>query len=78
MKQTTLIFGILLLVLGLAILGYEGYTTISTKHDTVVVPDGQSSAGSKTTLPLRPIAGGMSFVCGFVLILVSIKKTVKT
>ena len=75
MKQTTLIFGILLLVLGLATLGYEGYTTFSTKQSTVIVPDGQNSAGTKTTVPLRPIAGGLSLICGFVLILVSNKKT---
>lgn len=75
MKTTTLIFGIVLLVLGLATLGYEGYSTFSTKESTAIVTDGQTSAGTKTTVPLRPIAGGLALICGFVLILVSNKKT---
>jgi len=75
MKATTLIVGIFLVVLGLATLGYEGYTTFSTKESTVSVPDGQTSAGTKTTVPLRPIAGGLALICGFVLILVSNKKS---
>lgn len=77
MKQTTLIIGILLMLLGLATLGYEGYVTFSTNQSTVAVTDGQNSAGTKTTLPLRPIAGGLSLVCGFVLVLVSNKKSVR-
>lgn len=75
MKQTTLIVGILLLLLGLATLGYEGYTSFSSKQSTVTVPLGETTAGSKTTIPLRPIAGGVALVCGFVLILVSNKKS---
>lgn len=78
MKQTTLIFGILLLVVGLATLGYEGYSTFSTKQSTAIVTDGQTSAGTKTTIPLRPIAGGLALISGFVLILVSNKKTVNS
>jgi uncharacterized membrane protein len=76
LKTTTLIFGILLVVLGLATLGYSGYTTFSTSENTVSVPDGQVTAGSKTTVPLRPIAGGLALILGFVLIVVSNKKPV--
>jgi len=74
MKATTLIFGIVLIVLGLAALGYEGYSSFSTKESTVSVPDGQATSGTKTTIPLRPIAGGLALACGFVLVLVSNKK----
>lgn len=75
MKQTTLIVGILLLLLGLATLGYEGYSTFSTKQNTTIALGGENSAGTKTTIPLRPIAGGLSLICGFILIVVSNKKT---
>ena len=74
MKMTTLIVGIVLLMLGLATLGYEGYSTFSTNESTVSVPVGEASAGTRTTIPLRPIAGGLALVAGFVLILVSNKK----
>jgi drug/metabolite transporter (DMT)-like permease len=74
MKATTLIVGIVLIVLGLATLGYEGFSSFSTKESTVSVPDGQTTAGSKTTIPLRPIAAGLALACGFVLVLVSNKK----
>lgn len=75
MKTTTLIFGILLVVLGLATLGYSGYTTFSTNESTVSVPEGQVTAGTKTTVPVRPIAGGLALILGFVLIVVSNKKS---
>jgi len=74
MKKTTLIFGIVLIVLGLASLGYEGYSSFSTKESTVSASDGQATAGTRTTIPLRPIAGGLALACGFVLVLVSNKK----
>jgi hypothetical protein len=78
MKTTTLIVGILLLLLGIGSLGYEGYITFSSKESTINVTDGQTTAGTRTTVPLRPIAGGLAAVCGFVLILVSNKKSAST
>lgn len=78
MKQTTLIVGILLIVLGVATLGYEGFT-LTTKEKVVDV--GTEDAGSievatnkKTTIPLRPIMGGLALVAGVILVIVSNKK----
>ena len=71
MKTTTLIIGILLLLLGLATLAYEGYVTFSTNEGINPELSGQIT---KTTIPLRPITGVLAAICGFVLILVSNKK----
>jgi hypothetical protein len=76
MKTATLVVGILLLVLGLVTLAYEGYITFSSSSSTVSALDGQSS--TKTTLPLRPIAAVLSAVSGFILILVSNKRSART
>lgn len=71
MKTTTLIVGILLLLVGLATLAYEGYLTFSTNASTTIE---QGAQVTRTTVPLRPITGVLAAICGFVLILVSNKK----
>lgn len=72
MKRTLNVVGIILIIVGILALFYEGYTY--TKHEKVAqVGDVQVTADTKETVYFSPIWGGLSLVAGVVLVVVARK-----
>jgi len=66
--KTSMIVGILLIVLGIVALGYEGIT-YTTREKVVDIGPLQASVEKKKTIPLSPVLGGAALVGGIVLVL---------
>lgn len=67
------IVGVVLLVLGLGALAYQGITY--TSRETIVdIGPLEATAVQKKTLPLPPVLGGGLAVAGVVLLLVGVRK----
>lgn len=72
MKPMTLA-GVVLLVLGLAALAYQGFTY--TSRETVIdVGPIHATADKEKTVPIPPIAGGAAVVAGVVLLIAGQRK----
>ena len=72
MKPMTLA-GVVLLVLGLVALAYQGFTY--TSRETVVdLGPIQATAEKKRTVPIPPIAGGAAVIAGVVLLIAGQRK----
>jgi hypothetical protein len=70
----TLAIGILLAVLGAAILGYQGITY--TTHDTVVdVGPVKVTTEKEKTVPISPILGGVALAGGVGMIVICMRKS---
>ncbi len=67
MKQTMLI-GIVLIVLGLAALAYQGIT-YTTREKIIDIGPIQATHETKKTIPLSPILGGIALAGGIVLVI---------
>ena len=72
MKTYTLI-GIILIVIGIIALAYQGIT-YTTREKVVDIGPIQMTADKTKTIPLPPIVGGIALVCGIVLLVVGGKK----
>jgi len=72
MKTYTLI-GIILIVIGIVALAYQGIT-YTTKEKVVDIGPIQMTAEKTKTLPLPPIVGGGALVGGIVLLVMGNKK----
>jgi uncharacterized membrane protein YidH (DUF202 family) len=72
MKTYTLI-GIVLIVIGIIALAYQGIT-YTTREKVVDIGPIQMTADKTKTIPLPPIVGGIALVCGIVLLVVGGKK----
>ena len=73
MKTYTLI-GIILIVLGIAALAYQGIT-YTTRENVVDIGPIHMTADKTRTLPLPPIAGALALVGGIVLLVAGGKKS---
>jgi len=72
MKSIVTLFGILLIVVGIAALAYQGFTY--TKHKPVAqIGDLQVSADTQKTVYFPPYLGGLALVAGIVLVAVGRK-----
>lgn len=72
MKSTTTMFGIILILVGIVALAYQGFTY--TKHEKVAqIGDVQVTADTQKTVYLPPILGGAALVAGIVLVVVGRK-----
>lgn len=70
MKSTASIVGILLIIFGLATLGYKGFTY--TKEEKVAqIGDLQVTANTEKRVDVPPIVAGLALVAGLVLVVVS-------
>jgi hypothetical protein len=70
MKRIISIIGIVLIIVGILALFYEGYTY--TKHEKVAqLGDIQVTADTKETVYFSPIWGGISLAAGIVLVVVA-------
>jgi len=72
MKSTSLI-GIILIVIGIVALAYQGIT-YTTREKVVDLGPIQVTADKTRTLPLPPIVGGIALVGGIVLLVMGNKK----
>ena len=72
MKTNTLI-GIILIVIGIVALAYQGIT-YTTREKVVDIGPIQVTADKTKTLPLPPIVGGIALVGGIVLLVMGSKK----
>jgi uncharacterized membrane protein len=72
MKTYTLI-GIILIVIGIVALAYQGIT-YTTREKVVDIGPIQMTAEKTKTLPLPPIVGGIALVGGIVLLVMGNKK----
>jgi len=66
--KTATIFGILLVVIGLAVLVYGG-VTYTSKQTTMQVGPVEVTAKEKRTFPLSPLAGGAMVAGGIILLI---------
>jgi uncharacterized membrane protein YidH (DUF202 family) len=73
MKTYTLT-GIVLIVIGIAALAYQGIT-YTTREKVVDIGPIQMTAEKTKTLPLPPIVGGVALVGGIVLLVMGSKKS---
>jgi len=62
-----MIIGIVLIVLGVVALGYQGITYTSREKIIDIGPI-QATQDTKKTIPLPPIVGGVALVGGIVLV----------
>lgn len=69
MRSLTNLVGILLIIFGIVILGYQGFTY--TKREKVAqIGDLQVTADTQKTVYFPPIIGGASIVVGVILVLI--------
>ena len=73
MKPIMLI-GLVLIVLGVVALAYQGITYTSREKIIDIGPF-EASADTQKTIPLSPIFGGLSLVGGIVLVFIGRKKS---
>ena len=73
MKANTL-FGILLIVIGIAAFGYQGIS-YTTREKTIDLGPVQVTTEKTRTLPLPPIVGAIALVGGTVLLALGDKRT---
>lgn len=73
MKPIMLI-GLVLIVLGIGALAYQGFT-YTTREKIVDIGPFQASADTQKTVPLPPILGGIAIVCGVGLVVLGRKKS---
>ncbi len=71
--RTNSLIGIILIVIGIIALGYQGIT-YTTREKVVDLGPIQVTADKTKTIPLPPIAGGIALVGGIVLLVLGNKK----
>jgi len=69
-----MIIGLILIVLGVVALAYQGITYTSREKIIDIGPI-HASADTKKTIPLSPFLGGLSLVGGIVLVIIGRKKS---
>ena len=71
--KTPMLIGIILIVIGIIALAYQGIT-YTTREKVVDIGPIQMSADKEKTIPLPPILGGIALVGGIVLVVAGSKK----
>jgi hypothetical protein len=71
--KTPMLIGIILIVIGIIALAYQGIT-YTTREKVVDIGPIQMSADKTKTIPLPPILGGIALVGGIVLVVAGSKK----
>jgi uncharacterized membrane protein HdeD (DUF308 family) len=72
MKGITIV-GVLLIVLGVIALGYEGIT-YTTREKVLDIGPLKASVDKKKTIPLSPALGALALVGGIVLVVVGARR----
>lgn len=69
MRSVTTIVGILLIIFGIATLGYQGFT-YTQREKVAQLGDLQITVDKEKVVYLSPVLGGVSLIAGIVLVLV--------
>ena len=69
-----MLIGLVLIVLGVVALAYQGITYTSREKIIDIGPF-EASADTQKTIPLSPILGGLSLIGGIVLVIMGRKKS---
>ena len=72
--RSTIIIGVILIVIGIFALVYQGITYTTHKKIIDVGPI-QATAETKKTIPLPPVVGVLAFAGGIVLIIVGTRRS---
>jgi uncharacterized membrane protein YidH (DUF202 family) len=67
------VIGIVLIILGILALAYQGIT-YTTKEKIVDIGPVQATAKKEKTMPLPPVLGGLALVAGVVLVIVGARR----
>lgn len=73
MKSITSIVGIVLIIFGIVILGYQGFT-YTQREQIAQIGELKITADTEKTVYFPPIVGGLALVAGIVLVVVGRKK----
>ena len=71
--KTITIVGVLLIVVGVIALGYEGIT-YTTREKVLDIGPLKASVDKKKTIPLSPALGGAALIGGIVLVVVGARR----
>jgi len=69
-----MIIGLILIVLGVVALAYQGIT-YTTREKIIDIGPFEASADTQKTIPLSPLLGGLSLVGGIALVIMGRKKS---
>lgn len=72
--RSTVIIGIILIVIGIVALVYQGITYTTHKKIIDIGPI-QATAETKKTIPVPPIVGVLAFAGGIVLVIVGTRRS---
>ncbi|HLA74964.1 MAG TPA: DUF3185 domain-containing protein [Gammaproteobacteria bacterium] len=73
MKSATMI-GIILIVLGVVALAYQGIT-YTTREKVIDIGPLEATADTEKTIPLPPVLGALALVGGIVLVVIGAKRS---
>ncbi len=71
--KLTMLIGIVLIILGVAALTYQGIT-YTTREKVLQIGPIEATQKTEKTIPLSPLLGGVALAAGIVLIIVGSKK----
>lgn len=77
MMNSISVIGIILIVVGIIALAYQGIT-YTTKEKVVNIGPLEATAKKEHSIPLSPILGGLSLVVGVILVLAGGRKSAGT
>jgi hypothetical protein len=72
--KTTMIIGLILIVRGVAALGYQGVAWITTRETVARVGPVEVQAERERPIPLAPILSGGALVAGIALLILGARK----
>jgi len=72
--KPVMIIGLILIVLGVVALAYQGIT-YTAREKIIDIGPLEASTNTKKTIPLSPLFGGLSLAGGIVLVIIGRKKT---
>jgi uncharacterized membrane protein len=72
--KTNIVIGIILIVLGILALAYQGIT-YTTREKVIDLGPIQMTAEKEKTIPLPPILGGLALIAGTVMLIMGSKKS---
>ena len=73
MKSPVIVIGVVLIVLGVVALAYQGIT-YTTQEKILEVGPLKATAEKKHTVPLPPIVGGLALTAGVILVAVGSRR----
>jgi uncharacterized membrane protein HdeD (DUF308 family) len=71
--KASMVVGIILIVLGVVALGYEGIS-YTTREKVIDIGPLQASVEKKRTIPLSPVVGGAALLGGIVLVIAGARR----